>query len=395
MRFMKYVCFLYFLLLTPVLSLADMPTLPSVSAVIPAPPPLAAKSYLLIDYWSDYVIAEQDVDKPLEPASLTKMMTAYVVDQAIFSNKIKLSDKVKISPEAWRAEGSRMFVNVDSEVSVEDLLKGVIIQSGNDASIALAEHIAGTESAFANLMNAYAAQLGMVNTHFVNSTGLSDPNHYTTARDIAILAKALIRDFPESYALYSQKEFTYQDIKQTNRNRLLWKNDIVDGIKTGHTEAAGFCLVASGQKENMRLIAVVMGTKSDDARTDETNKLLTYGFRFFETRKLYPAKIALKQTRVWQGKEKEANLGLKEDLHVTIGHGQYDKLKANIVINEVVRAPLAEGTPVGTLSVQLDDKLLIERPVVALQTIEGAGFAKRMYEGGILGVKSIWNKVFN
>lgn len=240
---------------------ANFPTIPAAETIIPTPPALAAKSYMLIDFLSDHVIASQDADLRVEPASLTKMMTVYVADQALLNKKIKIDDNVKISEKAWRASGSRMFLDVNSEVPVSELLKGIIIQSGNDASIALAEHIAGDEASFAQLMNHFAKQLGMTNTHFVNATGLPDADHYTTARDMALLGKALIRDFPETYTLYSQKEFIYKNIKQTNRNRLLWQHDWVDGIKTGHTDSAGFCLVASGKQNGMRLIAVVMGTK--------------------------------------------------------------------------------------------------------------------------------------
>jgi D-alanyl-D-alanine carboxypeptidase (penicillin-binding protein 5/6) len=394
MRFklIKSVLFSFSVLFSSLL-MAELPPLPQPTEIIPAPPALAAKSYILIDHLSDYVIAEQDVDKRVEPASLTKMMTVYVADHAIKSNKLKLTDMVFISKEAWQTSGSRMFVDVNNSVSVDDLLKGIIIQSGNDASVALAEHIAGTESAFAELMNFYAKQLGMINTHFVNATGLPDPNHYTTARDMAILAKALIRDFPETYKIYSQKEYTYKNIKQTNRNRLLWRSEWVDGIKTGHTDNAGYCLVASGQKEGMRLIAVVMGANSDSARIDETNKLLAYGFRFFETRKLYPAGMAVKKTRIWMGQEKEVTLGVAEDLYVTIGHGQYDRLKAAINVEKVIKAPAPLGTVLGTIAIQLDDKTIIERPIIALNEIKAGGFFSRVYDRIALTVHTLVDKV--
>jgi len=262
-------------------ALCDLPPLPPPMMVIPSPPSLGAKAHLLIDYLSDVMLSQENIDQRVEPASLTKMMTVYVADQTLKAGKLKLNDNVFISEAAWKAPGSRMFLKVNTTVPLQDILRGVIIQSGNDASIALAEHVAGTEANFAEWMNYYAKQLGMANTHFVNATGLPDPNHYTTARDMAILAKALIRDFPESYQLYSQKEFTYQKITQANRNRLLWRNEWVDGIKTGHTDSAGYCLVASGKKGDMRLIAIVMGAKNDEARVDEANKLLMYGFRFF------------------------------------------------------------------------------------------------------------------
>lgn len=372
---------------------AELPTLPQPTTIIPAPPALAAKSYILIDHLSDYVIAEQDVDQRVEPASLTKMMTVYIVDQAIRSNKLKLTDLVHISEKAWRSPGSRMFIDVNGTIPVDALLKGIIIQSGNDASVAMAEHIAGSETAFAELMNFYAKQLGMVNTHFVNATGLPDPNHYTSARDMATLAKAIIRDFPETYKIYSQKEFVYQNIKQTNRNRLLWRNDWVDGIKTGHTDTAGYCLVASGQKDGMRLISVVMGANSDSARIEETNKLLTYGFRFFETRKLYPARTSVKTARIWMGHEKEVNLGLAEDLYVTFGQGQYDRLKANINVEKDIKAPAPQGTVLGSIAIQLDDKTLVQRPIVALEEVKSAGFFKRMIDRAGLTIHSLLDKI--
>lgn len=376
----SYIVF-FILLFYSSLSLAELPTLPALpqpTAIIPAPPALAAKSFILIDYLSNQVLAEQNIDQRVEPASLTKMMTVYVLDQAIRSKKAAPTDLVHVSEHAWRTQGSRMFIDLNSKVSVEDLLKGIIIQSGNDASVAIAEHIGGTESAFAELMNFYAKHLGMTNTHFVNATGLPDPNHYTTARDMAILAKALIRDFPESYKIYSQKEFDYKNIKQTNRNRLLWRSDIVDGIKTGHTDSAGFCLVASGQKEGMRLITVVMGAKSDSARIDETNKLLSYGFQFFETRKLYPANQAIKKVKVWMGQEKEVELGVPEDLHVMIGRGQYDHLKVSIQAEKDIKAPIQQGSVLGSITVQLNDKTLIQSPIVALKEVKAANFFSRM-----------------
>ncbi len=376
------------------LSLAsDIHTLPQPTMIIPAPPQLAAKSYILIDYLSDYVIAEQEIDQRVEPASLTKMMTIYVVDHAMKKGKLKLTDSVHISEKAWRTQGTRMFVEVNTTVPVTDLLDGIIISSGNDASVAIAEHIAGSEAAFAELMNFYAKNLGMINTHFVNATGMPDTNHYTTARDMAILAKALIREFPESYKRYSQKEFMYKNIKQENRNRLLWRNELVDGIKTGHTDSAGYCLVASGKKENMRLIAVIMGTKNDAIRTDETNKLLTYGFRFYETRKLYPAQTALKTARIWMGNQNEVNLGLTNDLYVTIGQGQYDNLKAAINVEKIIKAPATEGTALGTIAVQLNNKTIAERPIVALNEIQAGGFLSRVYDTLALNIHTLLDKV--
>lgn len=371
---------------------AKIPTVPQTTMIIPAAPALAAKSYILIDYLSDYVIAEQDIDQRVEPASLTKMMTVYVTDHALKEGRIKPTDKVRISEKAWKMKGSRMFVEVNSSVSVEDLLRGVIVQSGNDASLALAEYIAGSEAHFVELMNAYAQQLGMINTHFTNASGWPDSNHYSSARDMAILAKALIRDFPDTYSIYAQKEFTYNDIRQENRNRLLWRDNLVDGIKTGHSDAAGYCLVASGQKENTRLIAVVMGTKDDSARFDETSKLLNYGFRYYETRKLYPAQTSLKRSRIWLGNEKEVSLGLAEDLYVTVNKQQYDRLKATINVGGIIKAPAKPGTALGVLSIELDDQVLVEKPIVALTDVEEGGFFSRLYDRVALGLYKLTNK---
>ncbi len=383
-------CVLFFL---PITVFASLPPLPPPVPIVPAPPTLAAKSYLLIDFLSDAIIAQQDIDQHLEPASLTKMMTAFVIDQSIKDGKAKLTDLVHISQKAWHAPGSRMFLEVNTEIPLEDLLRGIIIQSGNDASIAVAEHIAGDESTFAELMNYYAQQLGMTNTHFVNVTGLPHPNHYSSAKDMALLAKALIRHFPESYKIYSEKEFTYKNIKQINRNRLLWRNELVDGIKTGHTDTAGYCLVASGQKNGMRLIAVVMGAKTDEIRVEETNKLLTYGFRFYETRKLYPAGTSLKQSRIWMGTEKQINLGLKDDLYITIGQGQYERLKAIVNVDKEIKAPTTEGAVLGSLKVQVEDKLIIERPIVALHPVASGGFLSRTYDRLALSVQTLWEKI--
>jgi len=383
----------------PLLASAHLPThsLPSPTntapLIIPKPPALASKSYILMDYQSGHVLVEQAADQPAELASLTKMMTAYAVNHAIKNKQTRLTDTVRVSENAWRRMGSRMFLELNSEPTVEELLKGIIVQSGNDASVAIAEHIAGSEQAFAELMNFYAKQLGMTHTHFVNATGLPDPQHISTARDLALLSKALIRDFPESYQLYSQKEFIYRNIKQPNRNRLLWRNSAVDGIKTGHTESAGYCLAASGQKEGMRLIAVLMGANTDALRTEETNKLLSYGFRFFETRKLYSARTALQTARIWMGTEKMITLGLADDLYITLGQGQSDRLKATLDVRHPLKAPLNEGTAIGTLIVELDGKAIAERPIVALNTIPSAGIFSRLYDSILLVLQNLWKKI--
>ena len=384
---------LFMALFCPFVLFADLTRLPKPTLAIPEPPVLQAKSFILIDPFSHYVLAQANIEQRVEPASLTKMMTIYVVDHAIKNGQLKGTDTVRISEKAWKSPGSRMFVEVDTDVSVDDLLRGIIIASGNDASVAIAEHIAGSESAFAELMNFYAKQLGLLNTHFANATGLPDPNHYTSARDMAILSQALIREFPESYALYSEKTFSYKNITQENRNRLLWINNLVDGIKTGHTDSAGYCLVASGKKDNMRLIAVVMGTKNNATRIDETNKLLTYGFRFYESRKLYSAFSPLKKVRIWQGRQKEVELGLAEDLYVTIGQGQYNDLTTAITIDNMIKAPTTKGTALGTLAVQLNHKTIRECPIIALTDIEAGGVIKRLYDNIALSILSLFEKV--
>ena len=350
----------------------------------PEPPTVAATGYLLIDLDSDMVLAAKDSDQRLEPASLTKIMTAYVVFHELQSGSVKLGDEVLVSEKAWKAPGSRMFIEVNKRVTVEDLLKGMIIQSGNDASIALAEHVAGSEEAFANLMNDYARRLGMDNTHFVNATGLPDPDHYTTPHDIVRVTEATIREFPEFYKLYSVKEFTFNDIRQHNRNNLLWRDDSVDGVKTGHTENAGFCLVASAKRENMRLVSVVMGTASEKARLSESQSLLNYGFRFFETHRLYGANDNLTRTRVWMGEDEQVSLGLAKDLFVTIPRRQYDKLNARTEIQPLIEAPLAKGQKVGDVIVELDGQEVLRRPLVALANVAEGGLWRKAVDSVLM-----------
>ena len=352
-----------------------------VHGVTPAPPVLSAKGYILIDYKSGQVIAESNSDERLEPASLTKMMTSYVVSAELAKGNISINDDVTISENAWAKNfpgSSVMFIEVGKQVSIEDLLKGVVIQSGNDASVALAEHVAGSEDAFAQVMNHYAAQLKLNGTHFVNATGLPHAEHYTTARDMALLGRALIRDYPGEYELYKVKKFTFNNIPQYNRNRLLWDKSLeVDGIKTGHTEAAGYCLVSSAIKDDMRLIAVVMGTASESARKSESKKLLTYGFRFFETVMPLKAGSSVHQARVWGGEHEQAKLGILEDLWMTIPRGKRQQLKANYVVNEELEAPLNKGQVVGKIFFQMDGKDIAEFPLVALEDIAEGGFWSR------------------
>ncbi len=343
-------------------------------AAVPTPPKVAARAYILQDFDSGRIIAEKNANQPVEPASLTKIMAGYVIDKELAAGNISLNDQVRISKKAWKMPGSRMFVEVDTFVPVEDLIRGIIIQSGNDATVAMAEYVAGSEDAFVSLMNGYARELGMTGTHFVNATGLPHKDHYTTARDLAILSRALIREFPEMYRLYAEKEFTYNGIRQYNRNKLLWQDKYVDGIKTGHTESAGYCLAASAKRDGMRLIAIVLGTKSENARASEAQKLLTYGFRFFETHKLYRAGETLTQARVWKGERESVPLGLAEDLFITIPRGSYDKLKATMRVAKKIIAPVQAGQRFGSVDIALTGENVAQRDLVALDSVGEGGF---------------------
>ena len=346
----------------------------------PPPPTIDAKAYILIDAESSAVIAEQHADDRLEPASLTKIMTAYITFQELARGALHLDDMVTISPEASKAEGSRMFAEGGSAIAVENLLKGMIIQSGNDASIALAERIAGSESAFADRMNQTAAQIVMTNTHFENSMGLPKPNHFASARDMALLTRALIKEFPEYYQWHSLKEFSYNNIKQPNRNRLLWIDPTVDGVKTGHTDGAGYCLVASALRNDMRLISVVMGAKSDSARASTNAELLSYGFRFYETRALFKAHTKLAEAHVWKGSESEVPLGVQRDFSVTFPRGQYDTLKASMEVDNNSTAPIQAGDKLGEVKVTRNGEVMAQQNLVALETIERGGLFKRLFD---------------
>ena len=356
---------------------------------VPPPPNLDAKSWLLMDFTTGQVLAENNADQRVEPASITKVLTAYIVSAELAKGKIKLDDQVFISENAWRSggastEGSTSFLAVNSKVPLKDLLYGMIIQSGNDAAIALAEHVAGSEATFAELMNQYAAQLHMSNSHFTNASGLPDPNHYSTARDIALLARAVIHDYPEDYKIYAIKEFEWNGITQHNRNTLLWRDPTVDGIKTGHTKDAGFCLTTSAKRGDERLIAVVMGTPSDKQRADDNQALLNYGFRFYETHKLYEAGKPLAQPELWKGAQNSIALGVAEDVLSTVPRGRYGDLKASLEVPGRLIAPYTKGQQVGTLKVALDGKTLVERPLVALADAPEAGFWGRLSDGILL-----------
>jgi len=342
---------------------------------IPAPPQVSAKNFILVDANSGRVLAEKDADAQIEPASITKLMTSYVIYNELEAGRLSMDDLVTISEKAWRMGGSRMYVEVDKQVSVYDLMKGLIIQSGNDATVALAEHIAGTEQAFVDLMNQYASKLGMTNTHFVNSTGWPAEGHLTSARDIATLSVAVIREFPDHYAWYKEKVFTYNNIKQYNRNKLLWSDASVDGIKTGHTESAGYCLAASAVRENMRLVSVVLNTESEKARASVSQSLLNYGFRFFETHRLYAAGEVLNRSRVWKGDSEKVSLGLLEDLYITIPRGSYGQLEAVMDVDANIEAPLDKGSQHGAVRVNLAEEEILQAPLVALESVsEGSIF---------------------
>ncbi len=351
---------------------------------IPKPPATGAKSWILQDFNSRRIIAEQDSDKSIEPASITELMSAYAVFTELKNGNIGLQDQVTISEKAWRTPGSRMFIEVGKQVSVEDLLKGMIVQSGNDATVALAEYVAGSEDTFAALMNRHAEELGLTGSHFMNSTGLPDPEHYMSARDIAKLAIQLIREFPEYYKWYSQKEFTYNDITQYNRNKLLWRDDTVDGMKTGHTDAAGYCLVTSAKQGDMRLVSVVLGTDSENARADASQALLNYGFRFFETHKLYDGGKQLATSRVWKGDTDTISLGISTPLYATIPRGRYDALDASMTINNRITAPVAAGKPLGRVHVKLGDEIIAEQELVALQPVNEGSFWRRIRDEALL-----------
>lgn len=354
----------------------------------PNAPSVNANSYILMDFHSEKLLAEYDVNKLVEPASITKMMTAFVVFSELKSGRLQESDLVTISEKAWRTGGSKMFIEVNKKVSIADLLKGMIIQSGNDACVALSEHIAGTEETFADLMNQHAKKIGMTNSNFKNATGLPAPGHQITALDAAKLAKAIIVNFPNYFELFSEKEFTYNEITQHNRNTLLWRDPHVDGFKTGHTEAAGYCLVSTAKRNGMRLISVVMGTESQKARADESQKLFNYGFRFFETNLIYNAAEKRVNIEVWKGAEEDVDLGLAEDLYITIPRGQYNNLQAKVDIPSYIIAPVIQGQTVGTLNVLLENKTVVSTPLVALNNVESGGWWTRTTDSMGLWFKS-------
>ncbi|MFY0676594.1 MAG: D-alanyl-D-alanine carboxypeptidase [Neptuniibacter sp.] len=361
----------------------------AVTPLIPAEPQIAATAYLVMDADTGKLIAAKNEHGRFAPASLTKMMTAYILEYELNKGNVSKEDLVLVSEKAWRTQGSRMFIREGTQVTLSDLMKGIIIQSGNDASVAVAEHIAGSEAAFADLMNQHASLLGMKNSHFLNSTGLPADDHVSSAFDLALLAKAIIQDFPEHYDIYSEKYFTYNKIRQPNRNKLLWRDKTVDGLKTGYTDDAGYCLVASAKRDNMRLISVVLGTSDEEARARESQKLLSYAFRYYRTHKLFEKNILLNTSKVWAGEVDQLRMGITEDLYVTIPRGQADSLQATMDVERVIKAPLAKGQAVGKVKVTLDGKVVKEVPLVAMDNIPEAGFLKKIWHAILLFFTSL------
>ncbi len=356
--------------------------------ITPSPPTLNAKSYILIDVNSGKIIVEKNSEEKLPPASLTKMMTLYVISNALHNGQIHLADNVRISRDAWKTGGSRMFVKEGQQVAIEDLLRGIIVDSGNDACVAMAEHLGGSEPGFAEIMNQQAKSLGMASSHFTDSTGLPDSNLYTTAKDLAILGRALINNYPQYYHWYKEKWFTYNGIRQPNRNRLLWRDSQVDGVKTGHTSEAGYCLVSSSKRDNMRLLAVVMGSPTETARADDSERLINYGFRFFETHQLYKAGQPISTVSIYKGSANKLAIGMRENQYVTIPNGQYQRLSINTKVPKNLVAPIAKGDKVGELIIQFDHKAMGNFPIYALADIPKGGVFTRMKDAVRLTFRS-------
>jgi len=354
---------------------------------LPVAPNIPIDSYLLVDFYSGAELAAKNPDKRIEPASITKLMTAYVIYTELKKGNISMDDKVLISEKAWKMEGSRMFVEAGKKVPLKRMLSGLIIQSGNDAAIAIAEHIAGSEAAFVVKMNEQAKKMGLNSTHYANVTGWPDANHYSTARDIVKLTRALIRDFPEHYKLHSVKEYSYNGIKQYNRNKLLWRDKTVDGVKTGHTNTAGYCLVASSLRGEMRLISVVLGAKDEKSRADYSQELLEFGFRFFETHKLYDGGSVLAESRVWKGTKNTVPAGILDDMYVTVQKGHYKQLKGLMELDQTIDAPVKRGDVVGTAIIKDGDVIVKEEPLLALDSVDAGGFWSKVTDS----VKKLFN----
>ena len=376
---------IYFLLIVPFCM--DL----SAQSLVPKAPKLNLSSYILIEASTNTVIAEFNSDNQIAPASMTKVMSGYVMADQIANGSISLDDKVLISEKAWKTGGSKMFIEAGKRVSVKDLLSGIIIQSGNDATIAMAEYVAGSEEGFVDFMNAYASELGLTNSLFQNSTGFSDPNHFTSAKDLAKLTQALISNFPDHYATYKEKEFTFSGIRQLNRNKLLWRDDSVDGVKTGHTDSAGFCLISSAQRNDMRLIAVVAGSESENERLTASQRLLEYGFRFYATQKLVSQEIKVTTAKVWGGKTNEVALGSSKDIYLTLPRSEFKNIKANYQFNNNLQAPIEIGQMIGSIEFTSNDRVVLSAPLVAIETVEAKGFFGMLWSRLVYWITSLFS----
>ena len=377
--------FIYFLLITPFCF--DVVA----QSMVPKAPKLNLSSYILIEASTNTVIAEFNSDNQIAPASMTKVMSGYVIADQIANGSISLDDKVLISEKAWKTGGSKMFIEAGKRVSVKDLLSGIVIQSGNDATIAMAEYVAGSEEGFVDFMNAYASEMGLTNTLFQNSTGFSDPNHFTSAKDLAKLTQELINSFPDHYATYKEKEFTFSGIRQLNRNKLLWRDDSVDGVKTGHTDSAGFCLISSAQRNDMRLIAVVAGSESQNARLTASQRLLEYGFRFYATQKLVSQETKVTTAKVWGGKTNEVALGSTQDIYLTLPRSEFKNIKANYQFTNNLQAPIEIGEKIGSIEFTSNDRVVLSAPLMAIENVEAKGFFGMLWARLVYWITSLFS----
>ena len=360
-------------------------------SMVPKAPKLNLDSYILLEANTNTVIAEFNSENQISPASMTKVMSGYVIADQIASGAISLDDKVLISEKAWKTGGSKMFIEAGKRVSVRDLLSGIVIQSGNDATVAMAEYVAGSEEGFVDFMNAYASELGLSNTLFQNAVGWTDPNHFSSVNDLAQLTKALIANFPDHYATYKEKEFTFSGIRQLNRNKLLWRDDSVDGVKTGHTESAGYCLISSAKRNDMRLIAVVAGSPSENERLISSQRLLEYGFRFFATQKLISKDSEITTAKVWGGKMDEVALGTKEDILLTLPRSDFKNIKANYNFKNNIQAPISNGDVIGDIEFISDDRVVLSAPLVAIESVEVKGFFGRIWARIVFWILSLFS----
>ena len=360
-------------------------------SMVPKAPKLNLDSYILLEANTNTVIAEFNSENQISPASMTKVMSGYVIADQIASGAISLDDKVLVSEKAWKTGGSKMFIEAGKRVSVRDLLSGIVIQSGNDATVAMAEYVAGSEEGFVDFMNAYASELGLSNTLFQNAVGWTDPNHFSSVNDLAQLTKALIANFPDHYATYKEKEFTFSGIRQLNRNKLLWRDDSVDGVKTGHTESAGYCLISSAKRNDMRLIAVVAGSPSENERLMSSQRLLEYGFRFFATQKLISKDSEITTAKVWGGKMDDVALGTKEDILLTLPRSDFKNIKANYNFKNNIQAPISNGDIIGDIEFISDDRVVLSAPLVAIESVEAKGFFGRIWARIVFWILSLFS----